>query len=72
MTKVRMTVTDTEQSLVKKARELTKLETKRAEAVKSEATRQVEAATKVAAIDADIARVRGEISALVSPASAQA
>lgn len=51
-----MTVSETEQDLVKKSRELTKLRAKRAEAVELLAT-----------IDAAIAKVSGEITALVSP-----
>lgn len=56
MTKVRMVVSDKEQTLIQKARELTKLEAKRAAAVEL-----------LDNIDGAIARVRGEISTLIQP-----
>jgi hypothetical protein len=51
-----MTVSETEKTLVQKARDLTKLEKKRAEA-----------ANLLDNIDAAIVRVRAEIAALVQP-----
>lgn len=56
MTKVRMVVSDKEQTLIQKARQLTKLEAKRAAAVEL-----------LDNIDGAIARVRGEISTLIQP-----
>lgn len=60
-------MSDAEATLIDKARELKKLEAKRTDAVKAEETRQAEAAKKLAAIDADIVKVRGEIGAIVAP-----
>lgn len=54
--KVRLSVSAEEKDLVQKARELKKLEGKRAEAV-----------ALLAEIDTSIARVRGEIGAIVAP-----
>jgi hypothetical protein len=56
--KVRLTVSETEKTLVQKARELAKLEKKRAEAV-----------ALVDQFDAAIVTVKAEIAALVQPKS---